>query len=48
LKETALIEAFNLKAAIEYSMKNATAAKEALLDMPPRDEEELDPVSLHN
>jgi len=48
LKETALIEAFNLKAAIEYSMKNTTAAKEALLDMPPRDEEELDPVSLHN
>ena len=48
LKETALIEAFNLKAAIEYSMKNANAAKEALLDMPPRNEEELDPVTLHN
>ena len=48
LRETALIEAFNLKAAIEFSMKNATAAKEALLDMPPRNEEELDPVTLHN
>ena len=48
LKETALIEAFNLKAAIEYSMKNVGAAKEALLDMPPRNEEELDPVTLHN
>lgn len=36
LKETALIEAFNLKAAIEYSIKNIPAAKEALLDMPPR------------
>lgn len=48
LKETALIEAFNLKAAIEYTMKNVEAAKEALTDMPPRTEEELDPVTLHN
>merc|ERR1712159_201066 len=48
LRETALIEAFNLKAAIEYVMKNLEAAKEALSDMPPRGEEELDPVSLHN
>ena len=48
LKETALIEAFNLKAAIEYSLKNNDSAKEALLDMPPRNEDELDPVTLHN
>ena len=48
LRETALIEAFNLKAAIEYQMKNMEAAKEALSDMPPRSEEELDPVSLCN
>ncbi|EGR32453.1 tetratricopeptide repeat protein [Ichthyophthirius multifiliis] len=48
LKETALIEAFNLKAAIEYQIKNIPAAKEALLDMPPRSEEELDPVTLMN
>eukprot|EP00741_Cyanophora_paradoxa_P021809 tig00000241_g21052.t1 len=48
LKETALVEAFNLKAAIEYVMKNYDAAKEALSDMPPRGEEELDPVTLHN
>ncbi|EAR85890.1 tetratricopeptide repeat protein (macronuclear) [Tetrahymena thermophila SB210] len=48
LKETALIEAFNLKAAIEYTIKNIPAAKEALLDMPPRTEEELDPVTLMN
>ncbi|KAG1657935.1 hypothetical protein FOA52_003014 [Chlamydomonas sp. UWO 241] len=48
LKETALIEAFNLKAAIEYVMKNLDAAKEALTDMPPRSEDELDAVSLHN
>ena len=43
-----MIEAFNLKAAIEYSIKNFEAAKEALLDMPPRAEEEWDPVTLMN
>eukprot|EP01013_Petalomonas_cantuscygni_P008265 TRINITY_DN20981_c0_g1_i1.p1 TRINITY_DN20981_c0_g1~~TRINITY_DN20981_c0_g1_i1.p1 ORF type:complete len:670 (-),score=171.60 TRINITY_DN20981_c0_g1_i1:1921-3930(-) len=48
LRETALVEAFNLKAAIEYAMKNESNAREALSDMPPRTEEELDPVSLHN
>ena len=57
LKETCLIEAFNLKAAIEYEMKNSepakvgsdtSAAREALTDMPPRKESELDPVTLHN
>ncbi|XP_033631119.1 tetratricopeptide repeat protein 30A-like [Asterias rubens] len=48
LHETALIEAFNLKAAIEFQLKNPEAAQEALTDMPPRSEEELDPVTLHN
>merc|ERR1719409_744196 len=48
LRETSLVEAFNLKAAVEYNMKNPSAAKEALSDMPPRQEEELDPVTLHN
>ncbi|KAI9005879.1 hypothetical protein BC832DRAFT_455049 [Gaertneriomyces semiglobifer] len=48
LHETYLVEAFNLKAAIEYQLKNMEAAKEALTDMPPRNEEELDPVTLHN
>ena len=48
LRETALIEAFNLKSAIKYMLKNITGAKEALTDMPPRDESELDPVTLHN
>ena len=73
LHETALIEAFNLKAAIEYQLKNGTIpstpispaaihlnilyaiiplsedeAIDALTDMPPRDESELDPVTLHN
>lgn len=48
LHESALIEAFNLKAAIEYQLKNLEAAREALTDMPPRSEEELDHVTLHN
>mmetsp|Transcript_22611 Transcript_22611/g.42504 ORF Transcript_22611/g.42504 Transcript_22611/m.42504 type:complete len:647 (-) Transcript_22611:36-1976(-) len=48
LQETQLIEAFNLKAAIEYNAKDLANAKEALSDMPPRQEEELDPVTLHN
>eukprot|EP01029_Cantina_marsupialis_P019421 TRINITY_DN4505_c0_g2_i1.p1 TRINITY_DN4505_c0_g2~~TRINITY_DN4505_c0_g2_i1.p1 ORF type:complete len:676 (-),score=189.80 TRINITY_DN4505_c0_g2_i1:1095-3122(-) len=48
LQETSLIEAFNLKAAIEYQLKNMHSAKEALSDMPPRSEDELDPVTLHN
>ena len=43
LHETALIEAFNLKAAIEYQLRNLEAASEAMTDMPPRAEEELDP-----
>ncbi|KAJ3369056.1 Tetratricopeptide repeat protein 30A [Kappamyces sp. JEL0680] len=48
LHETFLIEAFNLKAAIEYHLKNYDAAREALSDMPPRQEWELDQVTLHN
>jgi tetratricopeptide repeat protein 30 len=48
LQETCLVEAFNLKAAIEYCMGNLDHAKEALSDMPPRSEEELDAVTLHN
>ncbi|EPY28970.1 flagellar associated protein [Strigomonas culicis] len=48
LKDSALIEAFNLKAAIDFQMKKTAEAKEALSDMPPRTEEELDPVTLHN
>ena len=48
LHQTALIEAFNLKAAIEYQLRNFEVAQETLTDMPPRAEEELDPVTLHN
>ncbi len=38
----------NVKAAIEYSVKNYESAKEALTDMPPRSDTELDAVTLHN
>jgi hypothetical protein len=48
LNETALIEALNLKFAIEYRAKNMEKAATCLSDMPPRSEEELDPVTLHN
>ncbi|KAJ6220820.1 hypothetical protein RDWZM_006632 [Blomia tropicalis] len=48
LHDSCLVEAFNLKAAIEYQLKNYEAAREALTDMPPRSEEELDAVTLHN
>ncbi|KAF7492722.1 Tetratricopeptide repeat protein 30A [Sarcoptes scabiei] len=48
LNQSVLVEAFNLKAAIEYQLKNIDAAQEALTDMPPRSEEELDAVTLHN
>lgn len=48
LRETALVEAFNLKAAISMQIGELDKAREALADMPPRLEEELDPVTLHN
>ncbi|XP_055921702.1 tetratricopeptide repeat protein 30 homolog [Eupeodes corollae] len=43
-----ITQALNLKAAIEYQDGNIEAAREALLDLPPRVESELDPVTLHN
>ena len=48
LRNTALIESFNLKFSIEYQLKNYVEGNEALREMPPRSEEELDPVTLHN
>ncbi|KAL0234133.1 hypothetical protein PCE1_001171 [Barthelona sp. PCE] len=48
LTDTALIEAFNLRCAIEFDMGNVEQASLELEEMPPRAEEELDPVSLHN
>ncbi|XP_036335195.1 tetratricopeptide repeat protein 30 homolog [Rhagoletis pomonella] len=43
-----ITQALNLKAAIEYQDGNTDAAHDALLDLPPRSESELDPVTLHN
>ena len=48
LRETHLVEAFNLKAAVELSERAPRAARDSLGDMPPRGEDELDPVTLHN
>lgn len=67
LQESTLVEAFNLRAAIEFILKNCSyilpivilqkeenfhvldiAAREALTDMPPRNENELDMITLHN
>ncbi|CCD67546.1 Tetratricopeptide repeat protein 30 homolog [Caenorhabditis elegans] len=48
LHESALIEAFNLKFAIYYRTKDFKAAKESLTDMPPRNEHDADPITLHN
>lgn len=45
LRSTALVEAFNLKAAVELALGNTAAAREALTDMPPRKQEELDQVA---
>lgn len=48
LSTSGLTQALNLKAAIEYQEENVEGAREALLDLPPRTEPELDPVTLHN
>ncbi|KAI6227564.1 Tetratricopeptide repeat protein 30 [Aphelenchoides fujianensis] len=48
LSETALVEALNLRFAIAYKARDFERAAGCLTDMPPRAEEELDPVTLHN
>lgn len=48
LQDSFLIEAFNLKAAIEFKRNQIDESRESLTDMPPRTEEELDAVTLHN
>lgn len=48
LAVSGLTQALNLKAAIEYQEGNMDGAREALMDLPPRSEPELDPVTLHN
>jgi tetratricopeptide repeat protein 30 len=48
LQESFLVEAYNLKAAIQYNENRHRDAKDILDSLPSRKEEELDPVSLHN
>lgn len=48
LLSSALIEAFNLKAAVEWVLGDHAASEHALDAMPPRPLEELDPITLHN
>lgn len=48
LAASGLTQCLNLKAAIEYGEGNIDGAREALMDLPPRTEPELDPVTLHN
>lgn len=48
LRRTALVEALNLRTAVELQLRNVPAASACLADMPPRTEAELDPVTLHN
>lgn len=48
LSQSGLVQALNLKAAIEHQEGNMDACREALMDLPPRSEPELDPVTLHN
>ena len=48
LQDACLIEAFNLKFAIEFIMRNFSVCQDVMLEMPPRMESELDPVTLTN
>ncbi len=48
LEESALVETYNLKAALELKTKNMEGVQRALDDMPHRTEDELDAVTLHN
>ncbi|OAF66508.1 TPR repeat protein 30 [Intoshia linei] len=48
LQRSKLIEAFNLKMAIQFNYNNLSSADEALRDMPARAEHDLDAITLHN
>ena len=48
LQQSYLVEAHNLKAAIDYGERKLHSAKETLDSMPRRRQEDLDPVTLHN
>ncbi|GIQ86974.1 hypothetical protein KIPB_008924, partial [Kipferlia bialata] len=48
LASSCLVEAYNLRMAVAWTLKDKETARHALGSMPHRVEEELDPVSLHN
>jgi len=47
-KDAYLVEGINLLTALEYDQKHFKEAKAALRELPGRNEEELDPITLHN
>ena len=47
-KDAFLVEALNLMSALNYDQRHFSEAKEVLRELPNRNEEELDPVTLHN
>ena len=47
-KDAFLVEGVNLLSALEYDQKHYKEAKDALRELPTRNEEELDPITLHN
>ena len=48
LAKSALVEAYNLRIAVEWTLGSQEGAETALKSIPPRREEELDAVTLHN
>jgi tetratricopeptide repeat protein 30 len=43
-----LVEAINLMSALDYDQRHFKEARDALRELPNRNEDELDPVTLHN
>ncbi|KAH0795453.1 TPR Domain containing protein [Histomonas meleagridis] len=47
-KDAFLVEALNLMSALDYDQKHYKEARDVLRELPNRNEDELDPVTLHN
>ena len=47
-KDAFLVEGLNLMSAVEYDQRHFKEARDVLRELPKRNEEELDPVTLHN
>ena len=47
-KDAFLVEGLNLMSALEYDQRHFKEARDVLRELPKRNEEELDPVTLHN